>query len=106
MSLPALLQPPFTVNSQARMSAGELRASASLASVFALRLFGMFVILPVFALWAEGRPGWDLSLAGIAMGVYGLVQGTLQIPFGWLSDRWGRKPVVYMGLALMAAGSF
>ena len=88
------------------MSPPELRASASLASVFALRLFGMFVILPVFALWAEGRPGWDLSLAGIAMGIYGLVQGTLQIPFGWLSDRWGRKPVVYMGLALMAAGSF
>ena len=50
------------------MSAAELRASASLASVFALRLFGMFVILPVFALWTEGRPGWDLTLAGIAMG--------------------------------------
>jgi MFS family permease len=88
------------------MSAVELRATASLAAVFALRLFGMFVILPVFALWAEGRPGWSLSLVGIAMGAYGLVQGTLQLPFGWLSDRWGRKPVIYIGLAIMSLGSF
>ncbi len=88
------------------MSSAELRATASLAAVFALRLFGMFVILPVFALWAEARPGWTLSLVGIAMGIYGLVQGTLQIPFGWLSDRWGRKPVIYMGLLVMAGGSF
>jgi MFS family permease len=88
------------------MSPAELRASAALASVFALRLFGMFVILPVFALWAEGRPGWSLTLVGIAMGAYGLVQGTLQIPFGWLSDRWGRKPIIYTGLAIMAGGSF
>src|SRR5690349_15547916 len=88
------------------MSAVELRATASLAAVFALRLFGMFVILPVFALWAEGRPGWTLSLVGIALGAYGLVQGTLQLPFGWLSDRWGRKPVIYLGLSIMAVGSF
>jgi len=88
------------------MSAAELRASASLASVFALRLFGMFVILPVFALWAQGRPGWNLTLVGIAMGAYGLVQGCLQIPFGWLSDRRGRKPIIYVGLAIMAGGSF
>lgn len=88
------------------MSPDELRASLSLASVFALRLFGMFVILPVFALYAEGRPGWNLTLAGIALGIYGLVQAVLQIPFGWLSDRHGRKPIIYAGLALMAAGSF
>ena len=88
------------------MSSAELRASASLASVFALRLFGMFVILPVFALWAEGRPGWDLTLAGIAMGAYGLTQAVLQLPFGWISDRRGRKPVIYVGLAMLSAGSF
>ena len=88
------------------MSPTEVRAGASLASIFALRLFGMFIILPVFALWAEGRPGWTLTLAGIALGAYGLVQGLLQIPFGWLSDRRGRKPVIYAGLAMMAAGSF
>jgi MFS family permease len=88
------------------MSPDELRASLSLAAVFALRLFGMFIILPVFALYTENRPGWTLTLAGIALGIYGLVQGVLQIPFGWLSDRHGRKPIIYFGLAVMAAGSF
>src|SRR5688572_17263381 len=88
------------------MSPTEVRAGVSLASIFALRLFGMFVILPVFALWAEGRPGWSLTLVGVALGAYGLVQGLLQIPFGWISDRRGRKPVIYAGLVIMAAGSF
>src|SRR6478609_7128052 len=88
------------------MSPAELRASVSLASIFALRLFGMFIILPVFTLWAEGRPGWSLTLAGVALGAYGLTQGILQLPFGWLSDRRGRKPVVYFGLAVLALGSF
>jgi MFS family permease len=88
------------------MTPAELRASLSLASIFGLRLFGMFVILPVFALWAQGRPGWTLTLVGIALGAYGLTQGVLQIPFGWLSDRHGRKPMMYMGLACFAAGSF
>lgn len=88
------------------MSPIELRASLSLASIFALRLFGMFVILPVFALYAQDRPGWTLTLVGIALGAYGLVQGSLQIPFGMVSDHFGRKPVIYAGLAVMAAGSF
>ncbi|MEO5693179.1 MAG: MFS transporter [Usitatibacter sp.] len=88
------------------MTAAELRASLSLASVFALRLFGMFVILPVFALWADGRPGWSLTLVGMALGAYGLTQALLQFPFGWLSDRRGRKPVIYLGLVMLAAGSF
>jgi MFS family permease len=88
------------------MSPDELRASLSLAAVFALRLFGMFIILPVFALFAQGRPGWSLTLVGVALGIYGLVQGVLQIPFGWLSDRLGRKPIIYGGLVLMVAGSF
>jgi MFS family permease len=88
------------------MSASELRASLSLASIFGLRLFGMFIILPVFALWAQGRPGWNLTLVGIALGAYGITQAILQLPFGWISDRRGRKPVMYFGLALFAAGSF
>ncbi|MEP7069179.1 MAG: MFS transporter [Usitatibacter sp.] len=88
------------------MSPRELRASLSLASIFGLRLLGMFIILPVFALWTQGRPGWSLQLAGIAMGAYGLTQALLQIPFGWLSDRHGRKPMLYIGLAIFAAGSF
>ena len=88
------------------MSSRELRASVSLASIFGLRLFGMFIILPVFALYAEGRPGWNLTLVGIALGAYGLTQAALQVPFGWLSDRHGRKPVLYFGLAVFALGSF
>jgi predicted MFS family arabinose efflux permease len=88
------------------MSSSELRASLSLAAIFGLRLFGMFIILPIFALWALGRPGWSLQLAGVAMGAYGLTQGVLQIPFGWMSDRFGRKPMLHAGLAIFAAGSF
>src|SRR6188472_1010482 len=94
---------PTAVNSPARMSPTELRASLSLASVFALRLFGMFVVLPVLALWADGRPGWTLTLVGLALGAYGLTQAVLQVPFGWLSDRHGRKPVIHFGLLLLAA---
>jgi MFS family permease len=88
------------------MSPSELRAAMSLAAIFGLRLLGMFIILPVFALWAQGRAAWSLTLVGVAMGIYGLVQGCLQIPFGWLSDHHGRKRLLYIGLGLMAAGSF
>jgi predicted MFS family arabinose efflux permease len=84
----------------------EVRASLALAAVFGLRLFGMFVILPVFAIFAETLPGGDnLTLVGVAIGAYGLTQAILQIPFGWWSDRIGRKPIIYTGLALFAAGS-
>jgi MFS family permease len=90
-----------------RMSPEEVRAAASLASIFGLRMLGMFVILPVFAIYAESLPGGDnLTLVGIALGAYGLTQAVLQVPFGWWSDRYGRKPVIYAGLAIFAAGSF
>lgn len=90
-----------------RMSREELRAAISLSGIFGLRMFGMFVILPVFAIYAEGLPGGDnLTLVGIAIGIYGLTQACLQIPFGWWSDRYGRKPVIYAGLAVFALGSF
>lgn len=90
-----------------RMTPVELRASVSLASIFGLRLLGMFVILPVFAIYAETLPGGDnLTLVGIAIGAYGLTQAILQIPFGWWSDKYGRKRVIYIGLAIFAGGSF
>lgn len=89
------------------MSPMELRASMSLAAIFGLRLFGMFIILPVFVIYAEHLEGGrDMALVGIAMGAYGLTQAILQIPFGWWSDRYGRKPVIYAGLAMFALGSF
>jgi MFS family permease len=89
------------------MTAAELRAGASLAGVYGLRMLGLFFILPVFAVHAPTlRGGDDLALVGIAIGGYGLAQGILQIPFGMASDRWGRKPMIYAGLAVFAAGSF
>ncbi len=89
------------------MTVGELRAGASLAGVYGLRMLGLFFILPVFAVHAPTlRGGNDLTLVGIAIGGYGLTQGLLQIPFGMASDRWGRKPLIYAGLAVFAAGSF
>lgn len=84
----------------------ELRASTSLAGIYSLRMFGMFLILPIFALYApQLRGGEDHMLVGIALGAYGLTQAILQLPFGMLSDRIGRKRVIYIGLILMAIGS-
>jgi len=89
------------------MTPMEVRATASLASIYGLRLLGMFVILPVFALYAETLPGGATHTEiGFALGAYGLMQAVLQIPFGWASDRWGRKPVIYSGLFVFAVGSF
>jgi MFS family permease len=89
-----------------RMTAAELRASFALAGIFALRMLGMFIILPVFALYAEHLPGGrDHTLVGLALGAYGLTQALLQVPFGWMSDRFGRKPAIYAGLAVFALGS-
>jgi MFS family permease len=88
------------------MTAAELRASFALAGIYGLRMLGMFIILPVFALYADHLPGGDNhTLVGLALGGYGLTQALLQIPFGWLSDRWGRKPAIYTGLLLFALGS-
>ena len=89
------------------MNALEWRASLALSALYGLRMLGLFIILPVFAVHAEHlHGGSNLILIGIAIGIYGLTQAILQIPFGWASDRYGRKPVMYAGLALFALGSF
>jgi len=89
------------------MTATERRASGSLAAIFAARMLGLFLVLPVFALEAARYPGGDdPALIGMAMGIYGLTQGILQIPFGLASDRFGRKRVIILGLVVFAAGSF
>jgi MFS family permease len=88
------------------MSRDEKRAGAALASIFALRMLGLFLILPVFAIHAQTIPGGnDLTLVGIALGAYGLTQAMFQIPFGMAADRYGRKRVIVSGLLLFAFGS-
>jgi predicted MFS family arabinose efflux permease len=87
------------------MTALERRAVAALAGIYGTRLLGLFLILPVFALYAQTLEGYTPRLMGLALGIYGLAQACLQIPFGALSDRLGRKPVIAFGLVVFAAGS-
>jgi MFS family permease len=91
-----------------RMNPLEIRAGLSLASLFALRMLGLFLVLPVFAVHAASHleGGDSQTLVGLALGIYGLTQGILQIPFGMASDRFGRKRVIIFGLILFAVGSF
>jgi len=89
------------------MTRAEKRAAAGLAAIFGLRMLGMFLILPVFALYAEHLPGGaDHALVGLALGMYGLTQAILMIPFGMASDRIRRKKVIIFGLLVFALGSF
>ena len=91
--------------SPVQMTVNERRAAVSLAGIFSLRMLGLFMILPVFALYAEELQGVTSTQVGIAIGVYGLTQALLQLPFGMLSDRIGRKPVIAGGLLIFALGS-
>lgn len=100
------LTPIPTPEDSPNMTPLELRASFTLASIFSLRLLGLFLVMPVFALEARKYPGGDdPALIGLAMGIYGLTQGMLQIPFGMASDRLGRKRVILFGLVVFALGS-
>lgn len=81
------------------------RGVAILTAIYITRMLGLFMIFPVFSLYANELAGANKTLVGIALGIYGLSQGLLQIPCGWLSDRYGRKPVIAGGLALFTAGS-
>ncbi len=89
------------------MTPEERRSAFSLAAIYATRMMGLFMILPVFALYAEGlgETAPSPTLVGLAIGIYGLTQALLQIPFGLLSDRIGRRPVIIGGLLLFALGS-
>ena len=96
----------LTPPDDSRMTPDERRSAFSLSSIYALRMLGLFMVMPVFMLEARHYEGGDdLSAVGMAMGVYGLVQAVLQIPFGMAADRFGRKRVIYFGLALLALGS-
>jgi len=88
-----------------KMTTTERKAVFSLASIYALRMMGLFMILPVFALYAEDLEGVTPILVGLAIGIYGLTQALFQIPYGMLSDRYGRKPVITVGLIIFALGS-
>ena len=92
-------------SSSERMSPAETRAAGGLAMVFAFRMLGMFMVLPVLATYGQELAGSTPALIGLAIGAYGLTQALLQIPFGVLSDRIGRRPVIYAGLLIFAAGS-
>ncbi|MBS8241291.1 MFS transporter [Marinobacter lipolyticus] len=87
------------------MNSLERRSVAALASVYALRMLGLFMVMPVFVLLGDDLRGATPALIGFAIGAYGLSQALLQIPFGLLSDRIGRKRMIYAGLVLFAAGS-
>ncbi|MBL4829656.1 MAG: MFS transporter [Aliivibrio sp.] len=87
------------------MNKGERTTAISLALVFVFRMLGLFMLMPVLALYASDLNGYSLAWVGIAIGAYGCTQALLQIPAGWLSDKYGRKPIIIIGLLLFVLGS-
>jgi MFS family permease len=94
------------MSTASNISGTEKRAIASLASLYALRMLGLFMVLPVMAVAAANLEGATPELLGLAIGAYGLSQALLQIPAGALSDYFGRKPIIVIGLLIFALGSF
>lgn len=92
-------------NSNSKLTSAELGAGLSLATVYVFRMLGLFMVIPVIAIAALEYPDYSPLLVGLAIGGYGLTQAVLQIPMGILSDRWGRKPVIYLGLSMFVLGS-
>lgn len=88
-----------------KMTPGELRATWGLGTVFSLRMLGMFMVLPVLTTYGWALQGASEALIGLAIGIYGLAQALFQIPFGLLSDRIGRKPLIVGGLLIFVVGS-
>jgi len=89
-----------------KLTKEELESVLTVGFIISIRLLGIFLILPVFSVYSIQYPGSSLTLAGIAFGIYALIQSILQIPFGWASDRIGRKPVLLFGLFLFSIGSY
>lgn len=89
---------------QNQLASNERRAVASLASIYMIRMLGLFMIFPVFSVYAVDLEGSQATLIGIAIGIYGLGQALFQLPYGLLSDRFGRKPLIMSGLLLFALG--
>ena len=90
-----------------QLSKDEWRISGILSGVYALRMLGLFLVLPVLSLYAAQLAGSQKSLwIGWAMGAYGLTQACLQLPFGMVSDKWGRKKTIYIGMTMFIVGSF
>ncbi|HJO35103.1 MAG TPA: MFS transporter [Gammaproteobacteria bacterium] len=93
------------MSDDAALRPAERRAGLLLAGLMSLRMLGLFLVLPVLAAYANGLPGATPTLVGLAVGSYGLTQALLQVPFGWLSDRYGRQRLIVLGLMLFAGGS-
>ena len=87
------------------LSKSELRATLVVSLIFSMRLLGLFILLPVFSLYASEYNHSSAFLAGIAIGSYSLAQAIMQIPMGYLSDKFGRKKIVIFGLILFSTGS-
>lgn len=90
---------------KAGLTSGEYRAISGLAGLYGLRMLGLFMVLPVMPLLLQSFPGAGAFLIGLTIGIYGLTQAVLQLPYGWLSDKYGRKPLLYLGLVIFALGS-